>query len=148
MAKLGDLVANAFARMVAQGSETRLRWLVSGWRRRLVLGGIFRQMPRRLDRQRAKDLEAVIDWRIRGARDGGVDRYQLVIDQGKGRVSRRPGRPPRSTIELDPLDFLRLAAGVAQGPELFMSGKLKVDGDLMFVASLPSLFRMPAARGA
>jgi putative sterol carrier protein len=120
-----------------------LRWLVSGWRRRLVLGAIFRQMPKRLDRKRAQGIEAVIDWKLGGARGGGSDHYQVIIRDGNCRVIRRPSEPPRTTLELDAVHFLQLAGGAVQGPELFMSGKLKLHGDVMFAAQLPSLFRVP-----
>jgi putative sterol carrier protein len=141
-----DLLARGFARFVARSSDERLRGFVSGRRRRLVLNAIFRQMPKRLNREQAKDVEAVTDWKIRGAPGGGVDHYQVVIRDGKCRSTRRPTESPRATLELDANDFLRLAAGVAQGPELFMAGKLRVEGDLMFTTRLPSLFRVPAPR--
>ena len=140
----GELLAHIFARAVAGSSDERLRWLGSGWRRPLVLAGIFHQMPRRLDRTKARGVEAVVDWKIRGASGGGVDHRQLTIHDGSCRVTRRPEAPPRATLELDPVDFLRLAGGVAQGPELFMTGKLRIEGDLMFTAKLPSLFRVPS----
>lgn len=144
MSSPGELLAQIFARTVAGSSDERLRWLASGWRRPLVLAGIFHQMPSRLDRAKARGVEAVVDWKIQGASGGGVDRRQLTIHDGRCRVTRRPKAPPRATLKLDPVDFLRLAGGAAQGPELFMTGKLRIEGDLMFSAELPSLFRIPA----
>ena len=141
------MVARTFARTVAGSSDERLRKYLSGWRRRLVLGGIFRQMPRRLNKKQAKAVDAVVDWKITGGSGDGVDHYQVKIHDGKCRVSRKPTEPPRSTIELDGVDFLRLAAGVAEGPQLFMTGKLRIEGDVMFTAQLASLFRLPASAG-
>jgi putative sterol carrier protein len=145
MANPSDFVAKRFARTVANSSDERLRSYVSGWRRRIVLGGIFRQMPRRLNRKAAKNVDAVVDWKIKDTKSDGVDHYQVTIKDGKCRVSRHPTETPRATIELDAVDFLRLAAGVAEGPQLFMTGKLKIEGDLMWTANLASLFRVPAA---
>jgi putative sterol carrier protein len=144
--RLGDLLARAFARFVAGSSDERLRWAVSGWRRRFLLGAIFRQMPRRLDRSRAKGVDTVIDWKVKDAPGDGVDHYQVTIKDGRCRVTRRPTESPRATLEVDPVDFLKLAGGSLQGPELFMTGKLRIEGDLMFTAQLPSLFRVPAPR--
>jgi putative sterol carrier protein len=42
-------------------------------------------------------------------------------------------------------DFLRLVTGNVAGPMLFMSGKLKIEGDLGFAASAASLFTIPSA---
>ena len=140
----GDLLARAFARMVVRSSDERLRWLSSGWRRRLVLAAILQQMPRRLDRGKARGVHAVVNWRLTGAPDGGIDHFQVRIDDGQCRVSLRPKESARATLELDGADFFRLAAGTAEGAELFMAGKLRIEGDLVFTAQLQSLFRIPA----
>jgi putative sterol carrier protein len=137
-------LARAFARMVVSSSDERLRWLASGWRRRLVLAAILQQMPRRLDRGRARGVRAVVNWRITDAPGGGVDHFQVRIDDGKCRVTLRPKESARATLELDGADFLRLAAGAAEGAELFMTGKLRIEGDVVFTAQLQSLFRIPA----
>ena len=52
---------------------------------------------------------------------------------------------PRVTFKLKPVDFLKLVTGNAAGPMMFMTGKLKIDGDLMFAAGVQSLFRIPGA---
>jgi putative sterol carrier protein len=49
------------------------------------------------------------------------------------------------TFKIGPVDFLRLVSGNANGPMLFMSGKLKIEGDLMFASTMTSLFRIPKA---
>jgi putative sterol carrier protein len=46
---------------------------------------------------------------------------------------------------MKPVDFLKLVTGNAAGPMLFMTGKLKIEGDLMFAATVQSLFRIPGA---
>ena len=50
---------------------------------------------------------------------------------------------PRVTFTIGGADFLRLVTGNAAGPMLFMSGKLKIEGDMMFAASAASLFTIP-----
>ena len=139
----GDVPARAFARMVVRSSDEQLRRLASGWRRRLILAGILQQMPRRLDRGRASGVHAVANWTITDGAGGRASRFQLRIEDGRCRVIRRPQEPAQATLELDGADFLRLVAGVADGAELFMTGKLRVEGDLMLAARLPALFRFP-----
>jgi putative sterol carrier protein len=51
------------------------------------------------------------------------------------------------TFTLDGVDFLKLVTNNVQGPELFMTGKLKLEGDMMFAAQLPALFTIPSAAG-
>jgi putative sterol carrier protein len=55
------------------------------------------------------------------------------------------GHEPRVTFKLKPVDFLKLVSGNAAGPMMFMTGKLKIEGDLMFAAGVQSLFRIPGA---
>jgi len=41
---------------------------------------------------------------------------------------------------MDLVTFVRLIMGQAQGPQLFMTGKLKVAGDLMFAQRVSGFF--------
>ena len=105
---------------------------------------IFAAMPRQLDPARAHGVQAVIDYRIRGRRDGGHDRWQAVIADGRCVTTPDGDRPPDVSLAVDPVPFLKLVSGHATGPELFMTGKLSVDGDLSLAAQLPTLFRIPS----
>jgi putative sterol carrier protein len=49
------------------------------------------------------------------------------------------------SMRVDGVDFIKLITGNASGPMLFTFGKLKIDGDLMFAATVQSLFRIPGA---
>jgi putative sterol carrier protein len=139
-----QVIADRFARRVASRSDARLEKAMRGIQRRPILNGVFRQMPRQLDRERAKDTSAVIEWRIGGRRDGGEDRYQVVIENGRARWRRKPDRDPTVTLKMDAVTFLRLVTGAQTGPALFMTGKLSLDGDLMQATTLQTLFWMPS----
>ena len=47
------------------------------------------------------------------------------------------------TYTIAPVDFIRLITGNASGPELFMTGRITIDGDLMLAAMVQSWFRQP-----
>ena len=91
--------------------------------------------------------------RIGGRSDGGADEYETVDHRvdvprrlgGSARGGHRGLAPeePRVAFAIDGADFLKLVTGNAAGPMLFMSGKLKIEGDLMFAASAASLFTIP-----
>lgn len=139
-------MADSFARAVARSSPRARARAMRGPQRRALLAGIFKGMERQFDRKRGADLDAVVHWRI-GRADGGADRWQLVFADGRARAGRTLDREPRTTIKLDGERFLELVAGVVSGPELYMSGKVKIEGDVMFAAQLPGFFRMPARGG-
>ncbi len=52
---------------------------------------------------------------------------------------------PKMAITADPVPFLKLVTGQESGPTMFMTGKLKIEGDLMFASRMTSFFRIPSA---
>jgi putative sterol carrier protein len=130
-----------FAQTIGQISEDRLRKAMSGPLREQIVAEVFRRMEEHF--RGGSATEAVIHWRITGRPDGGEDHWEVVIHDGKCATSSEPKSEPRVTLKLDGVDFLRLVTGNANGPMLFMSGKLKIEGDLMFSAQIQSMFRIP-----
>jgi putative sterol carrier protein len=112
--------------------------------RRVVLETIFRQMPRRLDRERARGMDSSIRWCITGRGDGVSDVYQLHIADGDCRVTRNPDGPtPAVTITIDGADFVRVAIGGLDPTKAYFSGRVGLAGDVMLAAKLGTLFRGP-----
>ena len=72
-----------------------------------------------------------------------MDHYEVVLRDGTCAAGKDPQHEPRVTLMLDGVDFMRLVTGNAAGPMLFMSGKLKIEGDLMFSAQIQSMFTIP-----
>jgi putative sterol carrier protein len=115
--------------------------------RRVVLDGIFWQMPQHLDRERAAGVSCSIRWRITGRSDGGVDTYQLELEDGRPRVIRGAGaHQPRVTITVDGAELLRLATGNSDPMQAYFNGRLALAGDIIFAAKLGSLFLIPPVR--
>jgi putative sterol carrier protein len=139
----GQVIADAFARYVARSSPERRARAMRGWKRPILTRRIFKAMEHEFDPTKGQDVDAVLHWEIGGRGDGGVDRWQVVIGDGRCRAARKLDREPTVTIKLDGLQFLELVTSIASGPELFMSGKLKIEGDVMLAARLASLFRIP-----
>jgi putative sterol carrier protein len=114
--------------------------------RRLILDGIFWQMPRYLDSKRAAGINASIRWQItRG--DERPDTYELQIANGRCKVVRAPRAvESRVTITVDGAEFLRLATGASDPMQAYFKGRVRLAGDIMLAAKLASLFRIPADR--
>ena len=136
----------AFVKAIAETPDDQLAaGMADEQVRGLVLDGIFSQMAEHFDSQKAADTDAVLEWRLLDKPGGGEDRYQVVVSKGDCTVEKDGSHAPRVTFTMKPVDFLKLVTGNAQGPMLFMTGKLKIDGDLMFAAGVQSLFRIPGA---
>jgi len=102
-------------------------------------------MPDRLDRERASNIEAVVEWRIVDHQTREHDIWQLILRDGAAEVQPGPAEDPTVTMEIGAVDFMRLITGGAQGPKLFLFGRLKVRGNLVLAARMPTLFEIPGA---
>ncbi|GLZ37483.1 SCP2 sterol-binding domain-containing protein [Actinokineospora sp. NBRC 105648] len=142
---LSGLAPPTFARIIAHASREQVEAIMGQPRlRAAVLTEIFRRMGSHLREDRVVGLHAVIHWRLTGGTgEGGYDRYEAVIAEGACVVGREMAQRPRVTITLSPVDFCKLVTHNASAPVLFMTGKLKVRGDLAFAAGLTGLFELP-----
>lgn len=142
--RLPDLDPRAIAGMISDATDAQLEEGFAA-NRELILGEVFRRMAGHLRPERATGLDAVVEWRILGRAGGGHDRWQVSIGEGLCTVSRDGDAQPRVTFTLGPVDFIRLATGSASGPRLFLVGRLKIEGDLVFAARVPGLFTIPTS---
>ena len=141
--RIVDIQARAFARFVARTKEERLHRVMAGRLRRPLLKRIFRAIPYRVRAEQSADSNDVIEIRVSGRPDGGDDVWQLHFEPGACKAREGATGDPRIAITFDPVCFLQFAAGLRSAPELFMQGKLKVEGDMMLGARLPSRFAFP-----
>jgi putative sterol carrier protein len=141
--------AEEFAKNMASVTDDQLRESVGGPMREQILDEIFQRMEEHFRPEAAGDTEAIIRWRIGGGPGGAMDEFETVINNGTCEVHRGfQSEGARVTLSMDGVDFLRLVTNNVPGPQLFMSGKLKIEGDLMFAATAASLFTIPGAPAA
>jgi putative sterol carrier protein len=129
-----------FAKTIGQTPDDQLREAMNGPMRDQIIGEIFKRME---EHYRGGGQSAVIHWKITGRPDGGEDVWEAVVSDGTCSTSSAPESEPRVTLKMDGVDFLKLVSGNASGPMMFMSGKLKIEGDLMFSAQIQSMFTIP-----
>ena len=141
--------AAQLAAMVGQIPDEQLKEaMASPEGRKLILDEIFNRMADHAEPDRIEGIDAVIHFRITDAPDGGHDVYEAVIRERAVTVNNPPtSDSPKVAITLAPVLFLKLVTGQQSGPVMFMTGKLKLDGDVMFAARITSFFRVPTASG-
>lgn len=141
---LRALTPEQFSRLISRASNEQIDGVMArpelGER---ILDEVFRRMGEHYKSDKAGTTEAVVRWRI-GTGDDHL-RYECVLSGGTCAVSKEPEHEPRVTITLAPGEFLKLASGNASAPVLFMTGKIKVAGDVGFAAGLTKLFQIPKA---
>lgn len=95
----------------------------------------------------AKGQAAKLQQEISGAPGGDVT-YGFVLEDGKVRLTRGPVDGPEATISQDYDTAASLSKGDLNGQAAFMSGKLKITGNLMKMMTLQGVLgAMPAALG-
>lgn len=98
---------------------------------------IFNTMPGRFQADKAPDTKMGILFDLSG--DGGGQWY---VDIADGQLTVNPGAPaavPQATIKMSAEDFQAMSSGSLNPMMAFMTGKIKVDGDLNTVMKFQSL---------
>src|SRR5207249_12115204 len=119
-----------FAASIATTPDEQLAEGMRSEMRGVILDQIFKQMVEHFEPDKAAQTDAVVEWRIGGRADGEHDSYRLVIKDGTCTLSSEHAGTPRVTFDVDGVDFLKLITNNAGGPELFMTGKLRIEGDM------------------
>lgn len=106
------------------------------------LDGVFEGMASALNPSKAGSQQATVQYEITAP--DGPHNYSMRIADGRCQVEGGTVESPRVTIRAAMPDFLRLITGKANGMQLFMTGKLKVTGDLFFAQTFQGWFDRPS----
>jgi putative sterol carrier protein len=99
----------------------------------------FDAMSSRFRADKATGTSAVIQYDVSG--DGGGT-WNAVIKDGACTVTPGTAATPNLTLQIAAPDWLDMLSGKQSGQMLFMSGKLKVKGDMGLAMKLGSMFSM------
>jgi putative sterol carrier protein len=97
-----------------------------------AMGGRFRA-------DKASGTNATIQYDVSG--EGGGT-WHAVIKDGACTVNQGAATSPNLTLQIAAQDWLDMLSGKQSGQMLFMSGKLKVKGDMGLAMKLGSMFSM------
>jgi putative sterol carrier protein len=98
---------------------------------------IFANMPSHFRADKATGTNVVIQYDISG--EGGGT-WHAIIKDGACAVSQGPATAPTLTLQAGAQDWIDLSTGKKQPQMLFMSGKLKMKGDMGLAMKLRSMF--------
>lgn len=97
----------------------------------------FDLMPSRFKAEKAAGVNAVIQYDISG--EGGGSWYAMIKD-GTCSVSSGTAASPNLTLTMSGQDWLDMLAGKLSSQMAFMSGKLKLKGDMGLAMKIPTMF--------
>ncbi len=102
---------------------------------------IMARAPEYFQADRSRGLTAVCQWDLAGERGG---QWHLDIADGTLAVVEGVAEKPDVTLAMSDDTFVKLLTGRMDGTAAFMTGKLKVKGDMGMALRLQSLFRSPS----
>lgn len=103
-----------------------------------ALQTIFTEMPGRLNPTTAAGMDAVIQYDLTG--DDSCS-YHCTIKDGAATVGEGVHDAPTMTVTMAAGDFVDLLGGKLDGMSAFMTGKLKISGDMGLAMKMQSLFQ-------
>jgi len=98
---------------------------------------VFQRMPEVFSATAAKGLDAVFQFDIQGEGGGA---WNVTVRDGACAVDEGTHNDPRVTITMNAENWLALVNRQLNGVQAFMTGKLKVSGDLMLAQRIYEIF--------
>ncbi len=102
---------------------------------------IFNLMPSQLNTDIAKGMNSVIQFNLTG--DGGGQWFVTIAD-GACHVTEGLNEQANMTMTVSASDYVDMIIGKLNAQMAFMSGKLKIGGDMGLAMKMQSLFKRPA----
>jgi putative sterol carrier protein len=97
----------------------------------------FQLLPGQLDSDAAEDLDAIYQFDLSGAQGG---QYILTIREGVCQVAEGTHADPHVLLSMEGEDCIKILNGQLSGPDIAMSGRLKISGDIGLAMQLKALF--------
>ncbi|KJE92273.1 hypothetical protein CAOG_03275 [Capsaspora owczarzaki ATCC 30864] len=111
----------------------------------VLMNELARRIPENPDV--VKKVNSIFQFNI--TKDGKeVAQWTVDLKTGAGSVSKGAATAPNCTVTLSDDDFVALGSGKLQAQKAFMSGKLKVKGNIMLATKLEGIFKQYSKEAA
>jgi putative sterol carrier protein len=110
----------------------------------MTIDELFELMPGRFNSAAASGLNKTIQWNIV---DDETSIWAFRIVDGVGHLIPGGVETPDVTFVTSAKDWIAIAEGKLDSMKAFMSGKLKVSGDMMLAMKMPQFFPVGELQG-
>jgi putative sterol carrier protein len=100
----------------------------------------FKFMEANYDKNAAKGLNATFQWELSGD-EGGT--WALQFENGEAKLIEGGVEKPNVNFKLASADWVAIATGKLNAMNAFMTGKLKMEGDMGLAMKVQALFPQP-----
>jgi putative sterol carrier protein len=135
---LSHISPEDFAQLVAGASDEQIAEVARSVGASATLDRVFDGMRERFLPDRARGENADIQFVV--ADEGTEHPYLVRIHEGACTIDQSRAQDAKVILSTDLVSFLKLVAGKVGGPQLFMTGKMKVSGDLLFATRIMGFF--------
>ena len=97
----------------------------------------FDTLDQRFVAEAAQGVDAVIQWELSGEESGT---WHVVLANGDMDLQHGEHPSPTTTMKMKGCDYVNMVNGRLPGPMAFMTGKLKVSGNIPMAQKLKSIF--------
>lgn len=101
------------------------------------INALFVKMRQKFDQDKAQGMDAVIQFRITGEEETD---YWVHVQEADLQMGQGEADAPRMTLFASANDFAEVVNGKTNAIQAFMSGKLKVKGEMSLAMKLQSIF--------
>ncbi len=108
----------------------------------MTVGELFEALATRFDSAAAAGFHKTLQWHIKDE-DPGV--WAFEMNHGVGRLIPGGVDNPDTTFTTTAATWMAIAEGRQDAMKAFMTGKLKVSGDMMLAMKVPHLFKTQPA---
>ncbi|MCC6699377.1 MAG: SCP2 sterol-binding domain-containing protein [Candidatus Hydrogenedentes bacterium] len=104
-----------------------------------TVAGFFSELQSKVDPAKIAGMNATYQFAISG--DGGGD-WHVKIADGAAQVVAGVAESPSITLTASAEDWLKIVSGQLSGQTAFLTGKLKIKGDMSLAMKLQSVFAL------
>ncbi len=101
------------------------------------VAAFFSELESKVDSSKIAGMNAIYQFDISGDNGG---QWNVVIADGNATVSEGTHETPNITISASDENWMKIVAGELNGQTAFLTGKLKVKGDMSLAMKLQSVF--------
>ncbi|MCP4643207.1 MAG: SCP2 sterol-binding domain-containing protein [bacterium] len=101
--------------------------------------GFFSELPGKVDPSKTAGMDATFQFDITG--DGG-GQWNVKIADGQVAIEQGTCDSPSITLTATDENWLKIVAGQLNGQTAFLTGKLKIKGDMSLAMKLQSVFQL------